>query len=93
MRFAGNDLSLVPLAYDPRKVDAEPNASGEEERMNHDRNDKLRSDEHGNDEPRERSARGADEASRHCEQAERKPSPIERRDWRGEGVCGDRHTD
>jgi hypothetical protein len=23
----------------------------------------------------------------------RKPSPIERREWRGSGVCGDRHTD
>jgi hypothetical protein len=23
----------------------------------------------------------------------RKPTPIERRDWRGEGVVGDRHTD
>lgn len=24
---------------------------------------------------------------------ERIPSPIERREWRGSGVCGDRHTD
>jgi hypothetical protein len=24
---------------------------------------------------------------------ERKPSRIERREWRGSGVCGDRHTD
>jgi hypothetical protein len=23
----------------------------------------------------------------------RKPSKIERREWRGAGVCGDRHTD
>jgi hypothetical protein len=23
----------------------------------------------------------------------RKPSPVERREWRGSGVCGDRHTD
>lgn len=23
----------------------------------------------------------------------RKPSPIEPREWRGSGVCGDRHTD
>lgn len=23
----------------------------------------------------------------------RKASPIERREWRGSGVCGDRHTD
>jgi len=25
--------------------------------------------------------------------AARKPSSIEPRDWRGDGVCGDRHTD
>jgi hypothetical protein len=25
--------------------------------------------------------------------AQRKPSKIERREWRGAGVCGDRHTD
>jgi hypothetical protein len=27
------------------------------------------------------------------EAPERKPSKIERREWRGSGVCGDRHTD
>jgi hypothetical protein len=27
------------------------------------------------------------------ESGERKPSKIERREWRGAGVCGDRHTD
>jgi hypothetical protein len=26
-------------------------------------------------------------------QAEPQASPIERREWRGSGVCGDRHTD
>jgi hypothetical protein len=26
-------------------------------------------------------------------EGERKPSKIERREWRGAGVCGDRHTD
>ena len=25
--------------------------------------------------------------------SQRKPSKIERREWRGAGVCGDRHTD
>ena len=25
--------------------------------------------------------------------SERKPSKIEPREWRGSGVCGDRHTD
>jgi hypothetical protein len=24
---------------------------------------------------------------------ERKPGPVERAEWRGSGVCGDRHTD
>lgn len=24
---------------------------------------------------------------------ERKPGPVERDEWRGAGVCGDRHTD
>jgi len=27
------------------------------------------------------------------ESGKRKPSKIERREWRGAGVCGDRHTD
>jgi len=27
------------------------------------------------------------------EASERKPSKIECREWRGSGVCGDRHTD
>jgi hypothetical protein len=27
------------------------------------------------------------------EPSERRPSKIERREWRGAGVCGDRHTD
>jgi hypothetical protein len=27
------------------------------------------------------------------ESGQRKPSKIERREWRGAGVCGDRHTD
>lgn len=26
-------------------------------------------------------------------EGKRKPSKIERREWRGAGVCGDRHTD
>jgi hypothetical protein len=24
---------------------------------------------------------------------QRKPGPVERTEWRGSGVCGDRHTD
>lgn len=55
--------------------------------MNQDRTDTQ--DRHSQAEPREHSARGADD--RRDEQ--RKPSPIEQREWRGEGVCGDRHTD
>lgn len=27
------------------------------------------------------------------ERERKEPSPIERREWRGSGVCGDRHTD
>jgi hypothetical protein len=61
--------------------------------MNTDRNDQRKPHEHGRDDPREQTARGASEAERHRDEAERKPSPIERRDWRGSGVCGDRHTD
>ncbi len=33
------------------------------------------------------------EAKHRPEEAPRKPSPIEHREWRGAGVCGDRHTD
>ena len=35
----------------------------------------------------------APQAAARQEQTERKPSKIERREWRGSGVCGDRHTD
>jgi hypothetical protein len=62
--------------------------------MNHDRDDKRKSHEpHKHDEPREQSARGPGDARPRSDEAERKPSTIERRDWRGSGVCGDRHTD
>ena len=59
--------------------------------MNQDRTEKrIAQDHHGQDELREQRTRGADERR---DEPRRKPSPIERRDWRGEGVCGDRHTD
>lgn len=59
--------------------------------MNQDRTDKrIAQDRHGHDELRERRASGADD---HRDEPRRKPSPIEQREWRGEGVCGDRHTD
>ena len=59
--------------------------------MNQDRTDKRTAqDHHGPAEPRQQSMRGSDD--RHDE-PRREPSPIERREWRGEGVCGDRHTD
>ena len=59
--------------------------------MNQDRTDKrVAQDRLNQDELRERRARGADNGR---DESRRKPSPIERRDWRGEGVCGDRHTD
>src|SRR5260370_22840551 len=54
---------------------------GEEERMNHDRNDKRKSHKpHRPDEPREQSAHGADVASRHGAQSERNTGTIEPRD-------------
>ena len=44
-----------------------------------------------------REPRQLDEAQRADAKAggkpQRKPSKIERREWRGAGVCGDRHTD
>lgn len=36
---------------------------------------------------------GRDEHPARQEPSERKPSKIELREWRGAGVCGDRHTD
>jgi hypothetical protein len=55
--------------------------------MNQDRTEKRTPQER---EPRQHSAHGADD---HRDDSQRKPSTIEQRDWRGEGVCGDRHTD
>jgi hypothetical protein len=44
--------------------------------------------------PRERAAAdGRNEPVAQQEPGERKPSKIELREWRGSGVCGDRHTD
>jgi hypothetical protein len=60
--------------------------------MNQDRTEK-RNDRHTQDEPREQRARSSGDADQRGENAERKPSTIEPRDWRGSGVCGDRHTD
>ena len=63
--------------------------------MNQDRTDKRSApDAQGHDELRERRASGADDhRDDHRGETQRKPSPIEQREWRGEGVCGDRHTD
>jgi hypothetical protein len=59
--------------------------------MNQDRTDKHTAQErHGQSEPRQHSARGADDRR---DDSRRKASTIEQREWRGEGVCGDRHTD
>lgn len=59
--------------------------------MNDDRTGKRRPAEQR--EP-DRSIEARD-GGRADEAGERKPksSPIERREWRGSGVCGDRHTD
>jgi hypothetical protein len=58
--------------------------------MNQDRTDKRTAQDHGQGELREQSARGTDDRR---DVSRRKPSTIEQREWRGEGVCGDRHTD
>ena len=59
--------------------------------MNQDRTDKhIAQDRHGHDQLRERRASGVDDQR---DEIQRKPSRIEQREWRGEGVCGDRHTD
>ena len=62
--------------------------------MNKDRmeKDKLPQQQHKTADAQ--SARAGEQASqeRHGE-GERRPSPIEKREWRGAGVCGDRHTD
>lgn len=62
--------------------------------MNDDRKDRRHADDHRDYEERhERSAAGQDEDRRDANPRERKPSTIERTEWRGSGVCGDRHTD
>ena len=59
--------------------------------MNQDRTDKHTAQaRHGEHEPRQHSAQSAGDRR---DDPRRKPSPIEQREWRGEGVCGDRHTD
>jgi len=40
-----------------------------------------------------RAGASTNQSTRHEEQSARKPSKIEPREWRGSGVCGDRHTD
>jgi hypothetical protein len=57
--------------------------------MEDDRMAKQRPDE------RERQVQAAREPEHDQQQREgkRKPTQIERREWRGSGVCGDTHTD
>lgn len=46
--------------------------------------------------PREQHARQEEiepERGRHRDEPERKPGENKNGDWRGSGVCGDRHTD
>jgi hypothetical protein len=62
--------------------------------MNQDRTGQHKFQERrGADEARPQTTRGSGDPGRRADGDERKPSPIERRDWRGSGVCGDRHTD
>jgi hypothetical protein len=45
------------------------------------------------DEVRDRRRDAETQRAASKESGQRKPSKIERREWRGAGVCGDRHTD
>ena len=58
-------------------------------------NDKQKAQQKTQEPARDEAAArgGRQEQTARQEQSERKPSKIERRDWRGAGVCGDRHTD
>lgn len=61
--------------------------------MNDDRNKKRpNQDRHERDQSQQALA-AAQEQRRDEDGHQRKPSPIEKREWRGSGVCGDRHTD
>jgi hypothetical protein len=56
--------------------------------MNDDRRAKRRPQEQAKPKPAPPAAQDGARA-----EPARKPSPIEPREWRGAGVCGDRHTD
>jgi hypothetical protein len=48
-------------------------------------------DQPAHERDRDREVEAAREPRR--DERDRRASPIERREWRGAGVCGDRHTD
>ena len=60
--------------------------------MNRDRNRERHSSPGQKRESVELSER-RDDNDRERRNEPRQPSPIELREWRGAGVCGDRHTD
>lgn len=63
--------------------------------MNKHRTEERRPPEqHGTDAAHTKPADDMDQSlARRNSEAPRKPSRIEPREWRGSGVCGDRHTD
>jgi hypothetical protein len=89
-------MTMTPAAERLRKtlrMGGRSNASGEEERMHN------QSEQSGNrqpplgGQPTLGAAGSDDQAAQRSPQSQRQPSKIERRDWHGSGVCGDRHTD
>lgn len=61
--------------------------------MNDDRNKKRPNQDRHERDQSQQTLEAAREQRRDQGGHHRKPSPIEKREWRGSGVCGDRHTD
>jgi hypothetical protein len=94
VRNQGRPMTMTPAAErllerTSQGSAEDPDASGEEERM-HNQGDQGKTQRPQSGDPAPLEAAGRDDRAA---QGERKPSKIERRDWRGSGVCGDRHTD
>jgi hypothetical protein len=79
-----------PPVVDEGRRDGRSNTSGKEERMRDKENAPHKTQQAVREPAAARNGR-KEEAGQGL--GERKPSKIERREWRGAGVCGDRHTD
>jgi hypothetical protein len=79
-----------PSVVDEERRDGRSSASGKEERMKDKENAPRKTRQAERDPAAARSGR-KEEAGQ--DPGQRKPSEIESREWRGAGVCGDRHTD